>query len=97
MAMALKEIIGWTNWLKEAGLTVRENPIDIAHRAFYALYDYAPELDGKFTRILNSITDAVSLKPAISIAAENGETAPWKKIKTSNKKIYDAQLSLIHI
>lgn len=91
MAMALKEIIGWTNWLKEAGLTVRENPLDIAHRAFYALYDYAPELDGKFTRILNSITDAVSLKPAISIAAENGEIAPWKKIKMSNKEIYDAQ------
>jgi len=90
MAMALKEIMGWANWLKEAGLATKEKPLDIAHRAFYALYDYAPELDGKFNRILNSITDSFSLKPAISMAAENGELAPWKKIKISNKDIFDA-------
>jgi P4 family phage/plasmid primase-like protien len=89
MAMALKEIIGWCNWLKEAKIPTKEKPLDIAHRAFYALYDYAPELDGKFNRILTSISDSSSLKPAISIAAENGELAPWKKIKSHHLDLFE--------
>ena len=89
MAMVFKEIIGWSNWLKEAQIPVKEKPLDIAHSAFYALYEYAPELDGKFNRILNSITDAFSLKPAIAIAAEDGELAPWKKVKSHYKNIFE--------
>ena len=89
MAMVLKEIIGWSNWLRDSQVPTREKPLDIAHRAFYALYDYAPELDGKFNRILNSITDASSLKPAISLAVENGELSPWKKLKSHYKDLFE--------
>jgi putative DNA primase/helicase len=56
---------------------------------FENIYEYAPELDSKFDRILNSITDPTSLQPALSIASEDGECAVWKKIKSVNKEVFD--------
>lgn len=89
MAAAFKELIGWCNWLNTNGLTVRREPLDIANQIFENIYEYDPRLDGKFDRILSSITDASSLRPAISIASENGEGATWKKVKAQDKVLFD--------
>ena len=89
MAAAFNEIIGWCNWLRETGVPVRKGPLDIANQVFENIYEYAPELDSKFDRILNSITDPTSLQPALSIASEDGECAVWKKIKSVNKEVFD--------
>lgn len=89
MAAAFNEIIGWCNWLRETGVPVHKGPLDIANQVFENIYEYAPELDSKFDRILNSITDPTSLQPALSIASEDGECAVWKKIKSVNKEVFD--------
>ncbi len=89
MAAALKELIGWCNWLREKGLSVQRNPLDTANHVFENIYEYDPQLDGKFDRILSSITDVSSLKPAIAIASENGEAAIWKKIKAQDRLLFD--------
>ncbi len=89
MAAAFKEIIGWCNWFNERGIPVQRNPLDTANHVFENIYDYAPELDGKFDRILNSISEPAELQPAIAIASENGEAAVWKKIKSVNKEIFE--------
>lgn len=89
MAAAFNEIIGWCNWLNETGVPVRKRPLDIANQVFENIYEYAPELDSKFDRILNSIADPTSLKPALSIASEDGDCAVWKKIKSVNKEIFE--------
>lgn len=88
MAASLKEIIGWCNWLNENSLKVRKHPLDIANRVFENIYDYNPNLDGKFDRILNSINDASSLKPAIALASDEGDAAIWKKIKIQDKGLF---------
>jgi P4 family phage/plasmid primase-like protien len=90
MAGALKEIIGWCNWLNTAGIAVRRDPLDTANQIFENIYEYDPQLDGKFDRILGSITDVASLKPAIAIASETGEAGIWKKIKAQDKALFDA-------
>lgn len=88
MAASLKEIIGWCNWLNENSLKVRKHPLDIANRVFENIYDYNPNLDGKFSRILNSINDSGSLKPAIALASDEGDAAIWKKIKSQDKELF---------
>ena len=88
MAVAFKEIIGWANWLRENSVPVATAPLDAANQVFYAIYQYAPELDGKFNRILNSIQDPISLKPAVTLAADDGDLAAWKRIKTQNNQIF---------
>lgn len=90
MAAALKEIIGWCNWLNTAGIAVRRAPLDTANQVFENIYEYDPQLDGKFDRILGSITDVTSLKPAIAIATKTGEAAIWKKIKAQDRTLFDA-------
>jgi len=90
MAAALKEIIGWCNWLNTAGISVRRAPLDIANQVFENIYEYDPQLDGKFDRILGSITDSTVLKPAIAMASETGEAAIWKKIKAQDRALFDA-------
>lgn len=90
MAAAFKEIIGWCNWLNAAGIAVRRSPLDIANQMFENIYEYDPRLDGKFDRILDSITDASTLKPAIALASDTGETAIWKKIKAQDRALFDA-------
>jgi P4 family phage/plasmid primase-like protien len=89
MATAFNEIIGWCNWLNEEGVPVSKNPLDIANQVFENIYEYAPELDSKFDRILNSITDPKSLRPALSIVSEDGDCAVWKKIKSTNKDVFE--------
>lgn len=89
MAMALKELIGWSNWVTEKGIPLAESPLDISNRVFYCIYEYDPELDGKFNRILSSIYDAPNLKPAIAVASEAGELAVWKKVKYYNRSLFD--------
>jgi len=91
MAGALKEIIGWCNWLNQEGLASSEPPLDTANQVFENIYDYPPELDGKFDRILNSITDAHQLRPAVALAAEDGNCAIWKKIKLLDSALFDQQ------
>jgi phage/plasmid-associated DNA primase len=90
MASAFNEIIGWCNWLNDAGLPVRKAPLDIANQVFENIYEYAPELDSKFDRILSSISDPKSLQPALSLVSEDGDCAIWKKIKFINKDIFEA-------
>jgi hypothetical protein len=90
MAMALKELIGWSNWTQEKGIPLSESPLDISNQVFYCIYEYDPELDGKFNRILGSIYDAPNLKPAIAVASEAGELAVWKKVKYYNRDIFDS-------
>jgi len=89
MAMALKELIGWCNWLNASGVAVRKHPLDTANQIFENIYEYDPQLDGKFDRILSSISDVASLKPAIGIASEQGQAAIWKKIKSQDKFLFD--------
>lgn len=88
-AAAFKEIIGWVNWTQEHGIPLKTSPLDAANRVFYAVYQYDPELDGKFNRILGSIQDTESLQPAITLAAEDKDLAAWKRLKKVNKAIYD--------
>lgn len=89
MAMALKELIGWSNWLRKNNVPTSAKPLDVANRVFYAIYQYGPELDGKFHRILNSISPVDTLEPAVVLSSDENELAAWKKIKLSNKQIYD--------
>lgn len=88
MATGLKEIIGWANWCKGRNVPLSEPPLDTAHRLFYVIYEYAPELDGKFNRILNSITDANSLRPAAAMVSDEPEITCWKKLKYVNRSLY---------
>jgi len=88
MAMAFKEVIGWCNWLNEQNIAVRQDPLTMCRLIFENIYEYSSELDGKFNRILSSITDAATLRPAIALASEDGETALWKKLKYQNKDLF---------
>jgi hypothetical protein len=90
MAMALKEIIGWANWLRQNNVPTSTEPLDIANRVFYAIYEYSSELDGKFRRILNSINSSDTLEPAVVLSSDEKELAAWKKVRASNKQVYEA-------
>ena len=79
---AVKEILGWTNWLRENGIASRISPLTVAHRAFYAVYAYPAEVDGKFTRIVESIRDVEAIRPAIVMASEHDDIAAWKRLKS---------------
>ena len=88
MAVGLKEIIGWANWCRTNGVPLKEAPLDTSHRLFYSIYEYAPELDGKFNRILNSITNASELLPAAAMAADEPELACWRKVKYADRSLF---------
>ena len=88
MAAALKEIIGWCNWLNKNNLKVRNHPLDTANQVFENIYEYNPQLDGKFDRILNSISDPAGLQPAIALASDDGDAALWKKVKAQDKDLF---------
>jgi hypothetical protein len=89
MTVALKEILGWCNWLNSEGIATCDDPLTTAHTIFENIYEYSPNLDGKFFRILNSINDPSDLKPAIAIASEDGDLAGWKRIKKTNRQAFD--------
>ncbi len=93
MTVALKEILGWCNWLNAEEVATSDDPLTTAHVIFENIYEYSPSLDGKFFRILNSITDPSQLKPAIAIASEDGDLAGWKRIKKTNRRAFDALCS----
>ena len=89
MAAVCKELLGWVNWLGERKIPVRVSPLTIAHDAFYNIYAYPHDLDGKFGRILNSIRDSTELQPAIALASELGALAVWKKVKVVSRAAFD--------
>jgi hypothetical protein len=91
LAIALKEIIGWSNWLNAQGIATREQPLTTAHRVFENVYEYDPVLDGKFNRILNSITDPETLQPAVVMASDDGSLAAWKRLKSTHREIFEAK------
>ena len=90
LAIALKEIIGWSNWLNEQGLPTQGPPLTTAHRVFENIYEYDPALDGKFNRILNSITDPETLQPAVVMASEDGALSAWKRLKSTHRETFEA-------
>ena len=85
---AVKEILGWTNWLRDKGIPSRVSPLTVAHRAFYAVYAYPAEVDGKFTRIVESIRDVETIRPAIVMASEHDDIAAWKRLKSVNIDVF---------
>ena len=92
MAAAAKEILGWANWLAAHGLATSDSPLTVAHDVFYAIYEYPPDLDGKFSRILSSIRDASEVQPAIALTSAAGAAAAWKKVKAQAPDIYEAKI-----
>lgn len=90
MAAVFKELIGWANWLQTNKISVCASPLTVAHDAFYNIYAYPHDLDGKFDRILNSIKDVEDLQPAVALASDLGPLAVWKKIKSQSNQIYEA-------
>lgn len=89
MTMAFKEILGWCNWLNDAKVGTSDDPLTVAHTIFENIYEYSPELDGKFFRILNSIASPAELKPAIVIASDEGDLAAWRRIRRAAPKAFE--------
>ncbi len=93
-AIALKELIGWSNWLRTAGIPAATSPLDTANHLFYNVYGYDSALDGKLDRILRSIPDPESLLPSIALAADEGDLAPWRRIKKKYRELYEQHCPL---
>ena len=93
MATVFKELIGWSNWLKEQHIASCVSPLTIAQDAFHNIYDYPHSCDGKFSRILNSIRNPEELLPAVSLASEHGDLGIWKKIRRVKKSVFDSHAS----
>lgn len=91
MAAVFKELIGWANWLQINKISVSVSPLTVAHEAFYNIYAYPHDLDGKFDRILNSIRDVEDLQPAVALASDLGPMAVWKKIKSHSHGTYETK------
>jgi P4 family phage/plasmid primase-like protien len=89
MASVAKELVGWVNWLNERKIAVRVSPLTTAQDAFYNIYEYHHDENGKFYRILSSVRDTASLLPAISLASELGPLAIWKKVKSVSRSTFD--------
>lgn len=87
---AVKEIIGWVNWLNAKGIASCVSPLTIAHHAFYAIYCYPAEGDGKFNRIVDSIRDVDNIQPSIVMASEHDDLAAWKRLRSVNKDIFES-------
>jgi phage/plasmid-associated DNA primase len=92
MAAVFKELIGWANWLGVNNVTVCVSPLTVAQDAFYAIYDYPHNIDGKFNRILNSIHGAADLLPAVSLASDLGAAAAWKKVRSQDRSLYEQKV-----
>lgn len=86
---AVKEIIGWTNWLNENNISTNTSPLTVAHDVFYAVYQYPPEVDGKFNRIIESIRDVEDILPSIVMASEHKELAAWARLRKCDHIFYD--------
>ncbi len=88
MTVALKEILGWCNWLNDNSVATTSEPLTVAHHIFENIYQYSPELDGKFLRILNSVSGPADLQPAVVMASEDGELAAWRRVRKANNELY---------
>lgn len=86
---AIKEILGWRNWLHENNITVNVSPLTVAHDVFYAVYQYPAEVDGKFSRIIDSIRDVDSVMPSVMMASEHRELAAWQRLKKCDKQTFE--------
>jgi len=93
MAVIFKELIGWANWCSTHGVALRSSPLTVAHQAFYNIYSYPHDVDGKFDRILNSIKNPEELLPAVALASELGELGTWKKIRRVSRSVFDTHAS----
>jgi P4 family phage/plasmid primase-like protien len=88
MAVAFKELIGWSNWLREKDLKCQVSPEQLAELCFENIYQYAPALDGKYKRILNSIYDPATLLPSVALASDDGDLAVWRKVKRVSRETF---------
>lgn len=86
---AVKEVLGWVNWLRSNSISTCVSPLTVAHNAFYAVYAYPPEVDSKFTRIVESIRDVDSIEPSIVMASEHDEIAAWKRLKSIDSELFN--------
>lgn len=93
MAAVFKELIGWANWLTANEIALCVSPLTVAHSAFYNIYGYPHDIDGKFERILNSVKNPEELQPAVSLASELGELGTWKKIRRISRSVFDTHAS----
>jgi len=93
MAAVFKELLGWSNWCSANNIALCTEPLTVAHRAFYNIYGYPHDIDGKFNRILNSIRNPEELLPAVALASELGELGTWKKIKRVSRSVFDTHAS----
>jgi putative DNA primase/helicase len=93
MAAVFKELLGWANWCSANEVALCVEPLTLAHRAFYNIYGYPHDIDGKFDRILNSIRNPEELQPAVSLASELGELGTWKKIRRISRSVFDTHAS----
>ncbi len=89
MTVALKEILGWCNWLNANGIPAADAPLTTAQLIFENIYEYGTELDGKFSRILNSVSSPTELRPAILMASEEGELAAWRRLRRTSPEAFD--------
>ena len=86
---AIKEIVGWCNWCKENGVSLKTPALTVAHDVFYAVYQYPPEVDGKFNRIVESIRDVEQILPSVVMASEHKELAAWKRLQKRDFKTFE--------
>ena len=93
MAAVFKELIGWSNWCGANDIALDTSPLTVACDAFYNIYGYPHDIDGKFERILNSIKNPENLQPAVSLASELGELGTWKKIRRISRSVFDTHAS----
>lgn len=93
MAAVFKELLGWSNWCESNKIALCVSPLTVAHRAFYNIYGYPHDIDGKFDRILNSIRNPEELLPAVALASELGELGTWKKIRRISRSVFDTHAS----
>lgn len=93
MAAVFKELIGWSNWLREQHIASCVSPLTIAQDAFHNIYEYPHDCDGKFSRILNSIRNSEELLPAVALASEHGDLSIWRKIRRVSKSVFDTHAS----
>jgi len=93
MAAVFKELLGWANWCSTNEIALCAQPLTLAHRAFYNIYGYPHDIDGKFDRILNSIRNPEELQPAVSLASELGDLGTWKKIRRISRSVFDTHAS----
>ena len=52
-------------------------------------HQYPAEVDGKFSRIIDSIRDVDSVMPSVMMASEHRELAAWQRLKKCDKQTFE--------